>query len=347
MYRHLLVPVDGTPVSDLNVERAVALAAMMSSRVTFLHAAQDFAATEDGAVLHAIAPVRFADVAVGDSHALLAKARAAAGARGVACSSVVRICDHPAQVIVETANACGCDLIVMASKGAKGLAGWLQKTNTQQVLRRTSSALLVTRVEATEPLSAEERALGVIRDEHRSLAAVAVAMRDLAANQAPLDADALELLAGMVVYLRGFPRQVHHPKEEQHLHQRLRARSNAAQALLGTLEAQHLREYGLVEEAASAIASARAGAVSANLGALVSGLASAVLGHMELEERELFPLAQQCLRDEDWTAIADAFGGHEEAAFDALPREEFRAVFRRIANMLSGGPTALAPKVTP
>jgi nucleotide-binding universal stress UspA family protein len=179
MYRHLMVPVDGSVLSAANVSAGVQLAARLGARITFFHATADLAATGDGMLLKTIAPEEFAKAELGDSHAVLSRCAASAAADGVAAETVARICDRPAEAIVEAALACGCDLIVTASRGARGVAGWLHSLQTEAVLRRSPLALLVTRVASNDPLNPCERALAIIQDEHRSIAVVVRGMRNL------------------------------------------------------------------------------------------------------------------------------------------------------------------------
>ena len=101
LFRHLLVPVDESRLSADNVNEAVRLAAAWQARITFFHATPDYAATQDGALLRSAAPKDFAQVAIGETHALLQKARASAAAAGVPCEMVSKVCDRPAQAIVE------------------------------------------------------------------------------------------------------------------------------------------------------------------------------------------------------------------------------------------------------
>jgi len=333
MYCHLLVPVDGTPVSDLNVERAVTLAARLDARVTFLHMTTDFAATGDGALLHVIAPRRFSDLAVGNANPLLAKAVSAAQAAGVASQGVMRMGRRPDKVITEVASQIGCDLIVMASHGLRGVGGLLHRSNTERVLRQVPIALLVTRIESSAPLSACEQALTIIRGEHRSLATVARAMRDLVKTPTDMSPADLQLLAGMTVYLRGFPRQEHHPKEELHLHRHMRSKCPSSIALLETLESQHQREYRLIAELEQLVTEALAGqGQGERLASQTNILAGAILEHIGLEEREVLPLAEKFLSEEDWSDIESAFASNTDAVRDGMGSEQFRDLFRSIAN---------------
>jgi len=54
VYRHLLVPLDGSRLAGDTIEQALAYARDVGARVSFLHAQPDFAATTDGVLMHAI-----------------------------------------------------------------------------------------------------------------------------------------------------------------------------------------------------------------------------------------------------------------------------------------------------
>src|SRR5438034_84963 len=81
-------------------------------------------------------------------------------------------------------------------------------------------------------LSAEQRALAMIRDEHRSLGAVLHAL--LAQIEQPQPAPAL--VKAMLHYVEQFPEQLHHPKEDAYLFQALRTRTAECNDLLDDLE---------------------------------------------------------------------------------------------------------------
>lgn len=340
MYRHLMVPVDDSILSAANVDAAVRLAGRLEARITFFYAATEppLLSTGGDSVLSTLSPgEEAADAVQGEANALLCKARAGALAAGVPCEAVARFCESPATVIVDTALARGCDLIVMASRGRRGVAGWLHSSQTERVLRQCPVALLVTRVAANDPLTPSERATAVIRDEHRSIAVVVRGMRDLI-RQAEFTGAAPDQrsLGAMLAYLRAFPLQLHHPKEELHLHRRLRQRAPACEALLRDLEAQHVREHALVEQTVASLRDATAGdaTAAAELGALVKVLADAVWQHISFEERTVLPLALRHFHDADWTEIAAAFESNDDPGFGALQAEEFRHLFSRVANLM-------------
>jgi len=348
MYRHLLVPVDDTALSAANLATATQLASRLGARITFFHATPEFAAAGNDALLLSVEPVPSRAGDSGERHSILSKAMIAAQEAGVECDALTVPSDHPAEAILQVATERACDLIVMASRGARGVAAWLQRSQTRQVLKQSPVALLVTRVEANEPLRASERALGVIQDEHRSMAVVMRAMQQLArlSESGMLTEIDLIGLRAMVGYVREFPIQLHHPKEELYLHPMLRERHPACAALLAEVEAQHLREPELVsavDDAVAAMYELEAGAgAGLHLATTLDRLTEAVLAHIGLEERKVLPLAIHHLLETDWQTAADAFDGNLDPEFSELASQDLRRLFGRIAAIATGASRAAA-----
>jgi hemerythrin-like domain-containing protein/nucleotide-binding universal stress UspA family protein len=335
MYKHLLVPLDGTPLSTAHVKSAVELARSTSARVTFFHANPDWGSTGDAALLRVLDPVLYSEAALGTKNVLLMKAIAAAKAAGVPCGAVALTSDQPANAIVQVARELGCDLIVMASHGPQSaLRNWLRDSQTERVLRHAPVALLVMRVESERPLSDRERALDIIGDEHRSIAVVVSAMRDIANDLTTSrheDAD-LSGLAGMLSYLRGFPEKVHHPKEEAHLHRLMRARDPSCEGLLAEIESQHETERRLIEQVCACL---EGGVDLRALQDAVRRFADHVYAHLRLEETQVFPLAARCLDADDWREVLEAFLANDDSRFGNLGSAELRRLFTRIANAVA------------
>jgi nucleotide-binding universal stress UspA family protein/hemerythrin-like domain-containing protein len=342
MYKHLLVPVDETTASSANVDAALSLARCLQARVTFFHATNDWGATADGELTRVLSPTNYRDMSIGNTHALLAKAAASAKVVGVACEVTSRTSDRPADAIIETAQAQGCDLIVMGSRGdPSGLSGWLHGSQTKRILSHTPIALLVTRVETGQPLRPEETALGIIRDEHRSIAVVVQGMQDITREAATRElAPDVASLERMVAYLHDFPESVHHPKEEAYLHRCLRERHPESGVVLAKIEEQHAKEGALLQRVGACIAQLKVG-TSANareLADAVDDMGIFMLKHIGHEERVLLPLARQYLQEQDWVEIADAFAKNNDPRFGDLPDDTFRRHFTQIANSLATSP---------
>jgi nucleotide-binding universal stress UspA family protein len=80
-----------------------------------------------------------------DSRRILADAKATAAQEGVEIEAEVVKQDLPHRAIVEAAQRRGCDLIVMASHGRRGLSSLLLGSETQRVLLHASVPVLVVR----------------------------------------------------------------------------------------------------------------------------------------------------------------------------------------------------------
>jgi len=338
MYRHLLVPVDDTDLSISVVGNAVALAGAVGARVTFFHAVADDASSLRGEaeILRLTAPAEYEYAAHGKTQELLAKAEAAARALGVPCGSRQVISDKPAQAIVAAAREAGCDLIFMASHGRHGKLGMALVSEMLEVLMNARLPVLISSI--GEP-AVPARAIGIIRDEHRSLAAVMHAwMHALAAARRAGNGADPALMRAIVRYVRQFPVQLHHPKEEQHLFRRLRERTSSCDAELDELERQHQRDHELVvalERQVEALATAEGAArvqATAALEEGVTGYAQFLWDHLGREEGVILPAAQRFLLADDWESIDQAFAANRDPNFNGADRE-YRQLFARIVSL--------------
>lgn len=331
MYRHLLVPIDDSALSRSTVEQALAFAHQMGARVTFVHVRSDFAATSDGAVLHALSPAAYDESAAGVAHGLLAKAEAAARAKNVPFASLVVTSDHVASSIRATARQSGCDLIFMASKGERGLKRWLNGSVTHDVIDGAAIAVLVANSDPHHELSAKEQAIAVLKDEHRSQAA---AMRGLL-HALESEAPDFALLGALLFYVETFPQRLHHPKEDEVLFKLLRQRTTECNGLLDRLEQQHDEGMADFDRLRGLLDAWRNG--DAKAGADFSTVAAAFAqfewSHMTLEESELLPLAAQHLSDEDWREVANAFSDNRHPHLHNDLEVSYEALFHRLMNL--------------
>jgi hemerythrin-like domain-containing protein/nucleotide-binding universal stress UspA family protein len=334
MYRHLLVPVDGTDLSIVTIGRAVEFALALGARITFFHARPDYSSSimGDAEVVRMTAPGDYAYSFEGRARELLTKAESAARARGVPCSSASAISDVPYTAIIAAARAAGCDLIFMASHGRSSKIGMMLGTQTLKVLINSEIPVLVS---ATAEPPAPAQAIGIIRDEHRSLAAVLQAWQHLltTAQSSGVRPDAT-LIKAMVRYIRDFPLALHHPKENDYLFRKLRERTPAANAELDELERQHARDAQQVAELSAMVERYAAGSVSvAEMQERVSRYAQLTWEHMGREEGVILPLAQRHLTEEDWIEINDAFQENGDPRFGGDTDAEFKHLFSRIVNL--------------
>ena len=147
MFKHILVPTDGSALSDSTVARAVSFAKESGARITFFYSQPDFPMPiyGEGALIDPTTPEQFAKSASAEAEAILSKARGAAEADGVACDSDTAVNEVPSEAIIDAADRHGCDLIFMASHGRRGIAGLLLGSETQKVLTHSKTPVLVYR----------------------------------------------------------------------------------------------------------------------------------------------------------------------------------------------------------
>jgi nucleotide-binding universal stress UspA family protein len=146
-YRHILVPTDGSEISERAVEQAVSLAAALGARLRLLHVQVSFPISLVG-VGELVEPSTVdALLAASQQRAetILGEAMARAAAAGVEAEQSLLVNPQPHQAILEEARTHGCDLIVMASHGRRGLEGLLIGSETQRVLTQSSCPVLVVR----------------------------------------------------------------------------------------------------------------------------------------------------------------------------------------------------------
>jgi nucleotide-binding universal stress UspA family protein len=148
MYKHILLPTDGSELSAKAVKLAIQFAKSIGAKVTALNvtAAYPFVALEDSSVrIPASIKKQFHEEAAEGSMRMLDKVKATAGAAGVDCYGVSVHSGVPYDAIIKQAKKLKCDLIVMASHGRKGLAGVLIGSETVKVLTHSTIPVLVVR----------------------------------------------------------------------------------------------------------------------------------------------------------------------------------------------------------
>jgi nucleotide-binding universal stress UspA family protein len=144
MYQRILFPTDGSEATDKALESATALARLCGAAIHVLSVKDPypFAAVSE---IHPIAPQEFLDAQDRAAKACVQRALDAARAAGVAATGAIVEAVHPWEAIVDNAKSEGCDLIVMASHGRRGIAALLLGSETTRVLTHTQLPVLVVR----------------------------------------------------------------------------------------------------------------------------------------------------------------------------------------------------------
>jgi nucleotide-binding universal stress UspA family protein len=147
MFKHILVPTDGSEFSTTTVKRALSFAKDAGAKVTFFFAKPDYpiAFYGEGALIDPTTPEKFAEMADQQAARILSECQGLAEAEGVSSAISATVSDIPYVGIITAAESAGCDLIFMASHGRRGLAALLLGSETQKVLTHSKIPVLVYR----------------------------------------------------------------------------------------------------------------------------------------------------------------------------------------------------------
>ena len=142
MYQRILVPTDGSEITAKAVATAVSLARLSGASLVALCVKEPFPYSAISE-MQPVPPQEFYDaqerIAAGRVKAVLA----AASAAGLVCEGSTVEALHPWEAILETAKQKGCDLVVMASHGRRGMAALLIGSETSRVLTHSTLPVLV------------------------------------------------------------------------------------------------------------------------------------------------------------------------------------------------------------
>jgi nucleotide-binding universal stress UspA family protein len=148
MYTRILVPLDGSALSDKATGAAIELARALSARIIAFYAAPagPTAVFSEGAEFTGYASREvFQKMRDAFGSQLLEQATRKAAAAGVSAEGRMAVSDAPSEAILAAAAEAGCDLIVMASHGRRGMSALLLGSETQKVLAHSQIPVLVIR----------------------------------------------------------------------------------------------------------------------------------------------------------------------------------------------------------
>lgn len=145
MFKHLLLPTDGSPASEATIQKCIQLAKETQAKVTGVHVIPEFHVFTYQTEILEDTREQFATDSKAQAAKFLATIEGAAKEAGVACDTAYVISDHPYEAIIKMAEDKGCDLIAMASHGRKGVKGFLMGSETQKVLTHSQTPVLVFR----------------------------------------------------------------------------------------------------------------------------------------------------------------------------------------------------------
>jgi nucleotide-binding universal stress UspA family protein len=144
MYQAILVPTDGSDITSQAVTTAIAMAKLCGAKLHTLSVKEPFPYSAISE-MQPVPPQEFYDAQDRIANVRVKAVLDAAAQAGVACAGVTVEALHPWEAILEHAKTQGCDLIVMASHGRRGLNAILLGSETSRVLTHSKVPVLVVR----------------------------------------------------------------------------------------------------------------------------------------------------------------------------------------------------------
>jgi nucleotide-binding universal stress UspA family protein len=142
MYKHILVPTDGSDITAKAVDAAVQMARLCGARLSAISVKEPFPYSAISE-MQPVPPQEFYDAQERIAAERVKKVSELARAAGMACSAVTVEALHPWEAILDHAKTQGCDLIVMASHGRRGVTALLLGSETSRVLTHSDLPVLV------------------------------------------------------------------------------------------------------------------------------------------------------------------------------------------------------------
>lgn len=144
MYKHLLIATDGSELAGKAVTAGLQLAKALGAKVTAVTVTEAWAAMVPGEGAFVFPVEEYEKAAAQNAARILADVAAQAQKVGVVCDTV-HVTEFPAEGIILTAKDKGCDLIVMASHGRRGLSRVLLGSQAVRVLTHSTVPVLICR----------------------------------------------------------------------------------------------------------------------------------------------------------------------------------------------------------
>ncbi len=189
------------------------------------------------------------------------------------------------------------------------------------------------------------RAIDIIRDEHRSFAAVLEGLLQTCSEiRGARGRPNFRLISAMLDYIEAFPEKLHHPKEDVYVYARLREVLPESATMLDDLSAEHVRGRTMIAGLTGALARYRDGEPG-SAEAFASALqryADFHWAHMRKEEELALPLALATLTSDDWRAIDAAFASNADPLVGLPATKASRELFRRVLS-LAPPPLGIGP----
>jgi len=147
MFKHILVPTDGSPLATKGVRVGIRLAKTLGARITGVYVAAPYVPAMYGEAMLYVAetPAQHRKLAQAHARRALAVVEREARTARVRCTTQLVMDMQPWQGILRVAKQRKCDAVAMASHGRGGLGGLLLGSETSRLLAHSKLPVLVTR----------------------------------------------------------------------------------------------------------------------------------------------------------------------------------------------------------
>jgi nucleotide-binding universal stress UspA family protein len=138
MFKHLLIATDGSDLSQKAVEQGLALAKALGAKVTAVTVTEPFGVSVPVEVSIVFSEEDYQKAMTSSAEKILQDVSTAASGKGVHCETVHVKDQFPAEGIIDIAKARGCDLILMASHGRRGLSRLVLGSQANRVVTQST-----------------------------------------------------------------------------------------------------------------------------------------------------------------------------------------------------------------
>ena len=142
MYTRILVATDGSDITSKAVQAAIGLARLSGGSLVAVSVKEPFPYSAISE-MQPVPPQEFYDAQERIAAQRIKEVVGAAEASGLKCDGFTVEALHPWEAILDQAKTAGCDLIVMASHGRRGIAALLLGSETSRVLTHSELPVLV------------------------------------------------------------------------------------------------------------------------------------------------------------------------------------------------------------
>lgn len=145
MYKHILIPTDGSDLGRKAIPYGIALAKAVGAKITGITVTVPFHVFAIDPDMVAATSESYNKRMTTVAEKYLGQVKTAAAAAGISCNAIHAEHEHPYQAIIDAANKNGCDLIVMASHGRHGVSALVLGSEAVKVLTHSDIPVLVYR----------------------------------------------------------------------------------------------------------------------------------------------------------------------------------------------------------